>query len=149
MRLFPTAILFSLLGTYQVLAQNSSNPPCIKDCVSKNLVSSQCDGDETGAALDRCECATFRGATRMLTCVKACPTAEQAVFAGGLPELCREALLPGVTPATGSGSKPSGTGGAGTATSGTTPQKTNAAGASGGEPGFVSVVGLLAAALFL
>ncbi|KAK4167846.1 hypothetical protein QBC43DRAFT_361456 [Cladorrhinum sp. PSN259] len=96
-----TAVI-SLLGAHHtlVLAQRNTNPPCIDECMTKNPVSSWCDGDETGAALDECRCSTFLGATSMFTCIKSCSTADQAVLAGNLPELCRNRLLPGITPST-------------------------------------------------
>ena len=80
------------------LAQSTS-PACISDCSKKNAFSSHCDGDETGAALDQCTCASWLGGggDPMIRCIRACPASDQSVFASKLPELCRNDILPGVT----------------------------------------------------
>ena len=137
--------VLGLLTGSVVMAQSSTNPPCIKDCLSKNALASQCDGDETGIDLDQCTCASYLGgATPMFTCIKTCTAADQSIFAAKLPALCRGELLPGVTAAA-SSTTPSATGGTQTPT-------TTAAPDAAGEltnPGLAAAVGLLAAALFL
>lgn len=108
-----TALILAAITATYVLAQNT-NPACIKDCTSRLAISSHCDGGETGAALDRCTCNTWLGgsASPLVTCIKACPTADQSVFVSKIPELCRGDLFPGVTAssATTSTETPSSTG---------------------------------------
>lgn len=108
-----TALILAAFTASCVLAQNT-NPACIKDCTSRLAISSHCDGGETGAALDRCTCTTWLGgsASPLVTCIKACPTADQSVFVSKIPELCRGDLFPGVTAssATTSTGTPSSTG---------------------------------------
>ncbi|KAK1760344.1 hypothetical protein QBC47DRAFT_408421 [Echria macrotheca] len=153
--------LITLLATSQslVLAQ-SQTPACIKDCTTKNAVSSQCNGDETGAALDKCLCNTFAGATAMFTCVKACPAADQAVFAADVPASCRSSLLPGVTPASSTSGSDSGSGSSSTptassggqgssTTTGSPATKTTNAGAIVGGREAVVAAGLLVGAAVL
>ena len=116
MRFQPT----TLLALLPLSVAQTTNPPCVTDCTTKNPVSSQCDGNETGSALDTCRCNTFLGATKMITCIKACSAADQAVFAGRLPEACRGDLFPGLTVAPGTTTTTT-TGASGTAgTTGTT-----------------------------
>ncbi|KAK4443729.1 hypothetical protein QBC34DRAFT_443083 [Podospora aff. communis PSN243] len=124
MHLSPSLLLTTLLAS-AALAQTIPNPPCIQDCVTKNLNSSHCDGDETGEALDRCTCASHLNAPRRFECVKTCSKEDQAIYAGKLPALCREQLLPGITAVTtGSGSSTTttgtGSGGGGAAATTTT-----------------------------
>jgi hypothetical protein len=160
MQLLPA--LLALLAT-SALAQDN-DPPCIKACTSGHAISSECNGDETGAALDQCLCATFESsvATPLLTCVKACSASDQAVFAANLPALCRAQVLPGVTPAstTGGGSSPTTTaGGSGGSQTSATTSSGGGAATNSAKPGAAAGLvarapvaaagGLLAAALLL
>lgn len=83
---------FILLLSSLVLAQSSAGP-CVSNC---GFISSFCDGDETGAALDNCKCATYSSNAVFVSCVKACPQTEVAKYAGLVPETCREQYFPGV-----------------------------------------------------
>jgi len=148
-----TALGF-ILASSPALA-DTTNGPCVKACFSQHAISSQCNGDETGAALDQCTCASFvtSVAAPLLSCVKACPADQQSIFAGNLPSSCRGQVLPGVTPAA-SGTTPSPTAGGqsssttstGSQTSQTT--KPNNAATDLGSPGLAIVGGLIMAALF-
>ena len=130
----------------------------LQDCITKNLNSSHCDGNDTGAALDQCTCASHLNAPRRFECVKTCSKEDQAVYAGKLPALCREQLLPGITPSTtGSGSSTTtGAGSGGTASTTTTSggeaaQTSNLAAVVrvGGVEGVVALGGLVGGLLLL
>ncbi|KAK4182150.1 hypothetical protein QBC35DRAFT_194105 [Podospora australis] len=89
----------SLLLASPVLTQRTTNPPCVQDCITKNLASSFCDGDETGAALDKCTCDTYTSgnAGRAASCVKQnCSREDQVVYARYIPTLCRDQFFPGL-----------------------------------------------------
>ena len=84
--LFTAALLSNLVSAQQ------ENGPCVKACPPK---SSFCDGDETGAALDQCRCASFTlTGDPLITCVQQCPVEEQLIFANNLPDLCNSLLFP-------------------------------------------------------
>lgn len=83
-----------LLASTQVHAQ-TARPACLTACFSSSPASSQCDGNETGTALATCTCNTLRG-SNLIRCIKQCSTADQAVYAGGVPEACRSELFPGI-----------------------------------------------------
>lgn len=76
-----------------VIAQHKW-PDCIQSCITNDPVSDQCNGDETGDALDRCTCASFDGSS-LIDCVKDCPKDQQSEYASVLPDSCRSELLPG------------------------------------------------------
>ncbi|KAL4799461.1 hypothetical protein BDV19DRAFT_355170 [Aspergillus venezuelensis] len=76
------------------LAQTSSYPPCVRDCITNNPGLSWCDGDETGQALDECTCASYSETDPLIICLRQCTPSEQGEFAGVLPDLCRDDLLP-------------------------------------------------------
>ncbi|KAM0275985.1 hypothetical protein ACHAQH_007203 [Verticillium albo-atrum] len=77
-------------------------PPCVSTCIENNLMSSQCDGDEKGAALDRCTCATLFGSL-MVSCIQDCSPADQGAYAASIPETCRDTLFPDAEAVGGSG----------------------------------------------
>lgn len=143
-RVLKTTLLFLAL-TLPVIAQ--SNTPCISACPP---VSSFCDGDETGDALAKCTCQSYVGATTLFNCIKQCPTSEQEIFAGRLPTLCRDSLLPGVAAAssstestvtsTGSSSSPTST--SGTATAATTTSSSTSSSSPSATPNVAVVLGL-------
>ncbi|KAE9372679.1 hypothetical protein N431DRAFT_439742 [Stipitochalara longipes BDJ] len=118
----PSFLALSLSLASLVLAQ-SSTPPCVASCETTSPASSTCNGDETGAALDQCNCQSLIG-TNLITCIKACPSDQVSVFAAGVPSLCRGTLFPGVSvsstggaAATTSAGTGTGNGGAATTTS--------------------------------
>ncbi|KAL9942613.1 hypothetical protein D7B24_000251 [Verticillium nonalfalfae] len=84
------------------LAQNSDRPRCVATCITNNLMSSHCDGDEQGAALDECTCAALSGSP-MIACIRDCTPADQGQYAAQLPGLCRDRLLPDAEGASGGG----------------------------------------------
>ena len=84
------------------LAQ-TTNGPCVQSCTTSKPTSDLCNGDETGAALDSCTCATFqKPGLPLITCIKACPADEIAIFAGHIPASCRNSIFPGVSASTSS-----------------------------------------------
>ncbi|KAL4969943.1 uncharacterized protein BDV14DRAFT_195481 [Aspergillus stella-maris] len=87
-----TATLSTFLSS--TLAQTSTYPPCVDDCITNNPGLSWCNGDETGSALDECACASYTETDPLITCLRQCTPEEQGEFAGVLPELCRDGLLP-------------------------------------------------------
>jgi hypothetical protein len=87
-----TTLPLILLLPSLILAQSTAGP-CVSNC---GFISSFCDGDETGAALDDCKCSTFSSNAVFISCIKACPETEVAKYAGLVPEKCREQLFPGV-----------------------------------------------------
>lgn len=114
----PTLTLLSVLLFPQVLAQKTQYPPCLDDCIKKNLASSWCDGDETGVKKDQCTCDTYTmgAANRAVACVRTnCSKEEQVSYASNIPALCRGTLFPGLEVPTGTtttDSTPTGTAGA-------------------------------------
>ncbi|KAK0631222.1 hypothetical protein B0T14DRAFT_501322 [Immersiella caudata] len=158
MHLSPSLILATLLAS--ALAQTIPNPPCIEDCIDKNLNSSHCDGGETGEALAQCTCASHFAGTRRFDCVKTCSKEDQAIYAGKLPALCREQLLPGITAVTTGSGSPTTTGGGGGGAATTTTTTTGGGGAAqtsnpaaavrvGGVEGVVALGGLVGGLLLL
>ncbi|KAF7183678.1 hypothetical protein CNMCM7691_004028 [Aspergillus felis] len=96
-------IVTALLLASSALAQTQSK--CVTTCETSHREVSACNGDETGQALDDCTCASFQGPSDpMLVCIKACPAADVAAFAAGIPAECRSKLFPNVSVASGSGS---------------------------------------------
>jgi hypothetical protein len=93
MRFYLNAIVLILAGM-QVQAQSTS-PQCIQSCGTAHPTSSQCDGNETGAALSTCTCNTLLN-SQLLQCFRQCSTADQAVYAASIPEPCRSQLFPNV-----------------------------------------------------
>ncbi|CRK20176.1 hypothetical protein BN1708_012771 [Verticillium longisporum] len=83
-------------------AQNSDRPRCVATCIANDLMASQCDGDEQGAALDECTCVTLSGSP-MIACIRDCAPADQGRYAAQLPELCHDRLLPNAEGASGGG----------------------------------------------
>ena len=156
MRFFAATVAL-LLAASPAIAQNTQ-PACIKTCTSTHAVSSQCNGDETGDALDRCLCGSYLGpaAKPMFDCIKACSSSDQSSFAAIVPALCRDQLLPGVSPATVSSTTTSATRTGSPSTTSTGPQTTETTGApkpgaAAGltAPGFAAAGGLIVAALLL
>ncbi|KAI9896485.1 hypothetical protein N3K66_008657 [Trichothecium roseum] len=61
---------------------------CINDCLMSNPVSSQCDGDETGAALNKCVCSSLRGSD-LVGCINKCPSDDQGSYLDAVvPDNC-------------------------------------------------------------
>ena len=61
---------------------------CVNDCLMGNPVSSQCDGDETGAALNKCVCNSLRGSD-LVACINKCPSDDQGSYLDAVvPENC-------------------------------------------------------------
>ncbi len=94
MHLKASILLLSTVASV-ALAQ-ADYPPCVRTCIEENPTSSFCTGDETGAARDECTCVTLE-TSRMVECIRTCPEEEKAVYKGRLPELCADAVIPGVS----------------------------------------------------
>ncbi|KAM0329476.1 hypothetical protein ACHAQA_004785 [Verticillium albo-atrum] len=117
------ALTLTLLAL-PLLTLAQDRPACVSTCIENNLMSSQCDGDESGAALDRCTCNTLNG-SNMVACINECTPADQASYAANVPELCRDTLFPNADDS-GSGSNDDTTSAAATATAETTAATTAA-----------------------
>jgi len=91
--LFPLLLSTSLLST--LIQAQTENGPCVQSCFTSNPKSSFCDGDEQGAALDQCRCASYTlTGDPQIECIKACPEDQQLIFANNLPDLCNSVLFP-------------------------------------------------------
>lgn len=96
-RLTPALTILALLHLPALIlsqSDSSSNPPCVASCVTKNPTSSQCNGNETGTALDDCTCKTYESASALISCINKCPAAQANDFASNVPEECRATLFP-------------------------------------------------------
>lgn len=96
-RLTPALTILALLHLPALIlsqSDSSSNPPCVASCVTKNPTSSQCNGDETGSALDDCTCKSYESASALIGCINKCPAAQANAFASNVPEECRATLFP-------------------------------------------------------
>lgn len=89
-----STLLLAAASAITAIAQSRDHPECIEKCITPT--SSFCDGDETGAAKDKCTCDTYN-TSAMIPCMRKCSTSDQASFAAIVPESCRAALFPGVT----------------------------------------------------
>ncbi|KAH8754033.1 hypothetical protein BGZ57DRAFT_964593 [Hyaloscypha finlandica] len=88
--------LFLLVPLFSLTLAQTTTPPCVASCIKTSPALSYCNGDETGAALDKCDCDSLFG-TNLITCIKACPSSEISVYAANVPALCRGTLFPGVS----------------------------------------------------
>jgi hypothetical protein len=86
-----------LLLSSPLLALAQNDGACVTSCETTDAISSFCNGDETGAALDQCECQSFEAGAPLINCVKACPADQISAFAAGVPASCRGQLFPGVS----------------------------------------------------
>lgn len=93
-----TVVLPLLLSTSllpHIVQAQTENGACVTACFSSNPKSSFCDGDEEGAALDQCRCASYSlTGDPQIECIKACPEDQQLTFANNLPDLCNALLFP-------------------------------------------------------
>ncbi|RHZ60712.1 uncharacterized protein CDV56_108106 [Aspergillus thermomutatus] len=97
-----TSLWTAVLLASSALAQSQSQ--CVTNCETSHLESSACQGDETGQALADCTCASFQGPKDpMIVCIKACPAADVAAFAAGIPTECRGKLFPEISAVSSSG----------------------------------------------
>jgi hypothetical protein len=97
--------IFLIAAPLTTLAQNDG--ACVTSCETTDPVSSFCNGDETGAALDACTCQSFEAGASLINCIKACPADQVSAFAAGVPASCRGQLFPGVSVSTSGSAAPS------------------------------------------
>lgn len=94
-----------VLASMASLAAAASVPTfgsCVNDCLMGNPVSSQCDGDETGAALNKCVCNSLRGSD-LVACINKCPSDDQGSYLDAVvPDNCA-GLFPDASKKPGSG----------------------------------------------
>ncbi|OAP60103.1 hypothetical protein AYL99_05105 [Fonsecaea erecta] len=91
--------LISFLSPSLLLALVSAQSfgQCVDNCISTYPTVNHCNGTETGAALDQCQCASYSPSNDpLIDCVLGCPTDQQLAFADSLPKLCAQTLFLGL-----------------------------------------------------